>query len=81
MVLELPQNARARAVEDGARLEDGGVPPRKQAQTRQEEPVIKSDGDGGEDEDDQHVVHSLRFRFAPANSVRSLSPFTGRGLG
>jgi hypothetical protein len=76
MVLELPQNARARAFEDGAHLGDGGVPPRQPPQTRTEEPVIKSDGDDGEDETYQHVVYSLRFRFAPANLVRSLSPFT-----
>ena len=71
MVLELPQNARARAREDGANLGGGGVPPRQAAQTRKEEPVIKSDGDGGEDETYQHVIDSLGFRFAPANSVRS----------
>src|SRR5215472_16417470 len=46
---------RARAFECGAHLGDGGVPPRQAAQTRQEEPVIESEGDDHECENDQHV--------------------------
>src|SRR5262249_58932679 len=50
-----PAQAGARAFEDGAHLGDGGVPPRQLTQMRQEEPVIKSEGGGGEYENDQHV--------------------------
>ncbi len=72
MVLELPQNARsARAFEDGAHLGDAAVPPRQAAQMWKEKPVIKSEGDDGEEETYQHVVHSLRFEFVRANAVRS----------
>ena len=76
MVLELPQSPRrrARAFEDGAPLGDDAVPPMQPTQPWQREPVIKSDCDGDEDETYQHVVYSLRFRFAPANSMRSLFP-------
>src|SRR5262245_13085183 len=75
-----PAQAGARAFEDGANLGDGAVPPRQAAQTRTHEPAGEGDGDGGEDETYQHVIDSLRFEFAPANSVRSPPP-CGEGLG
>src|SRR5262249_54235957 len=75
-----PAQAGARAFEEGAELGDGAVPPRQAPQTRQEEPAIKSDCDGREDQTYEHVVHSFKSSLRP-NSVSSLSPLAGRGSG
>src|SRR5262249_29837975 len=89
MVLELPQNARARAptrsktarTSATAAFDHGQL-----TQRRQEEPVIKSDGDGGEYENDQHanllveamLVFALilrRARKRPSRRMRAASCF------
>src|SRR5262249_28682694 len=59
-----PAQPGTRAFEDGAHLGDDAVAPRQPVQARQEDPVIKSEGDDGEDETYQHVIDSLRFEFA-----------------